>query len=185
MKWLEGERISQHSGSQPRNKVKVPCDLMEDTVNATSSWHRRSTGAGRMNESHHSLLGGSVPALRAPLPQGVAQTGAYHPSVSHCLEFQVEDPLLTRLSRGASYRGTVVIGQKETIAFSSCTSESCHILVSRVGEVSHNLISFFHQGAHRDLKSTTTTITVIKFCSITARKRRGGALVTALFSHQN
>lgn len=92
-----------------------------------------------------------MPALRAPLPQGVAQTGAYHPSVSHCLEFQVEDPLLTRLSRGASYRGTVVIGQKETIAFSSCTSESCHILVSRVGEVSHNLISFFHQGAHRDL----------------------------------
>lgn len=85
-----------------------------------------------MNESQHSFLGSSVPTLRDPLPQGMAQSGAYHPSVSHCLEFQVEDPLLTRLSRGASYRGTVVIGQEESIAFSSCTPESSHILVSQV-----------------------------------------------------
>lgn len=71
--------------------------------------------------------------------------------MSHCLEFQVEDPLLTRLSRGASYRGTVVVGQEETIAFSSCTPESSHVLVSQVREVSHDLVSFFHQGTHRDL----------------------------------
>jgi hypothetical protein len=105
-------------------------------------------------------------------PQGVALSGAYHPSVSHCLEFQVEDPLLTRLSRGASYRGTVVVGQEETIAFSSCTPESSHVLVSQVREVSHDLVSFFHQGTHRDLKSTPTPITVIR-CSITSQEEEG------------
>lgn len=94
----------------------------------------------------------------------------------HCLQLQVEDPLLTRLSRGASYRGTVVIGQKKAISFSSCTPQCSDILIPWVRQVSHNLTSLFHQGTHGNLKS----IIIMKVCT---SQKEEGTLLTTLLSH--
>lgn len=80
--------------------------------------------------------------------------GTHHPCVGHCLELQVENALLTRLSRGAGHRRAVVVGQEKAVAFSSGATMCSDVLITRAAQVCNDFISLLHQGAHWDLQGS-------------------------------